>query len=92
MQHESRKPTCFLSVFKDITLEALFRRDKGVCHICGGQCDWEDMRYNADGYKIAGDMYPSIDHVMPVSKGGLHAWSNVRLAHRYCNTIKCDAV
>lgn len=28
--------------------------------------------------------------VRPLSKGGLHAWDNVRLAHRICNTKKCD--
>lgn len=25
---------------------------------------------------------------MPISKGGLHSWDNVRLAHRICNRRK----
>ena len=29
-------------VDKDITLEALYRRDSGVCYLCGGKCDWND--------------------------------------------------
>lgn len=72
---------------KDITLEALFRRDFGVCYLCGKKCDWEDRRGN-----ITGDNYPSIDHVIPISKGGLHSWDNVMLAHFKCNVKKSDSV
>lgn len=56
-------------------------------HLCGGLCDWEDYVVR-DGVVICGDWYPSIDHVIPVSKGGLHSWENVKLAHRKCNTRK----
>ena len=67
----------------DITLEKLFRKEDGICYLCGKPCDWSDM---VEG--IAGGDYPSIDHVRPISKGGTHEWSNVRLAHRKCNTAK----
>ena len=76
-------------VDKDITLEGLYRRDKGVCHICGGKCDYEDYTV-IDGTFIAGDWYPSIDHVVPLAKGGKHSWGNVKLAHRRCNSVKSD--
>jgi len=72
---------------KDITLEALFRRDSGVCYLCGKPCDWNDKQEN-----IVGPNYPSIDHVVPVSQGGLHSWSNVKLAHFACNAIKSDSM
>lgn len=75
-------------VDKDITLEKLYERDKGVCAICGGMCDWADHVVRSDGTFIARDNYPSIDHIQPISKGGVHAWNNVQLAHFYCNTIK----
>lgn len=71
----------------DITLEKLFNRDAGVCYLCGNLCDWRDM---ADGN--AGDKYPSIDHVIPLSKGGTHTWDNVKLACRRCNWEKSDTV
>ncbi len=74
---------------KDITLEALYKRDSGVCYLCGGVCDWEDRNKETG---VCGSTYPSIDHVIPVSKGGLHAWENVRLAHFACNTAKSDLV
>jgi 5-methylcytosine-specific restriction endonuclease McrA len=73
----------------DITLQALFNRDNGVCHICGGVCDWGDKR-ESNGTVICGNNYPSIDHVKPLSLGGLHEWGNVRLAHRLCNSKKSN--
>lgn len=76
-------------VDKDITLSALFKRDGGVCHICGGRCLYEDYT-TRQGQKISGDWYPSIDHVVPLAKGGEHSWQNVKLAHRRCNYIKRD--
>lgn len=78
-------------VDNDITLERLFDRDNGVCHICGMLCNYDDIE-TAGETMIAGDFYPSIDHVIPLAKGGTHAWSNVRLAHRKCNYIKRDGV
>jgi len=33
---------------------------------------------------------PTIDHVIPLSKGGTHEPANVQLAHYYCNSIKAD--
>jgi uncharacterized Zn finger protein len=72
---------------KDISLEALYKRDNGICHICGGKCDWGDHKYKGR-YFIVGKKYPSIDHVIPLSKGGTHSWNNVKLAHLSCNSAK----
>ena len=74
-------------VDKDITLEALYRRDSGVCYLCGKPCDWNDKTD-----KTVGPTYPSIDHMVPISRGGLHAWTNVKLAHFECNWKKSDAL
>lgn len=74
-------------VDKDITIDKLIKKDKGICYLCGKECDCNDYVIN-HGVFIAGNYYPSIDHVIPLSKGGEHSWSNVRLAHRICNTIK----
>lgn len=74
-------------VDKNITLERLYKESNGVCAICGGQCDWSDHVIK-DGIFVVGAMYPSIDHVKPISKGGLHEWSNVQLAHLSCNSKK----
>lgn len=73
---------------KDIEIHKLFKRDHGVCYLCGGLCNWEDKEEKPQGIIICGDTYPSIDHVIPLTKGGLHEWANVKLAHRYCNSVK----
>lgn len=79
-------------VDKGITLKKLFKREDGICHICGGKCDYEDYWYTKNDIFVAGDNYPVIDHVIPVKKGGVHSWENVRLAHKLCNTKKSDAL
>lgn len=76
-------------VDRDISLEGLYKRDHGVCYICGMQTRLDDYIVR-DGTYICGDWYPSIDHVIPLSRGGTHSWMNVRLAHRRCNYEKAD--
>lgn len=75
-----------------ISLAKLRKKEKDTCHICKEKCDISDYEISDEGYFIAGERYPSIDHVIPVSKGGTHTWDNVRLAHRRCNTIKSDKI
>lgn len=77
---------------KSISLKKLYKRDKGICWLCGGKCDYKDYSKDENGHFIVGANYPSIDHVYPLSKGGDHVWGNVRLAHHYCNTIKSNKV
>jgi 5-methylcytosine-specific restriction endonuclease McrA len=88
-EHRRRARIEAAMVDKDITVDGLFKRDGGICHLCGGRCDYEDFVV-VNGTTICGDWYPSIDHVIPLSKGGEHSWSNVKLAHRICNSIKGD--
>lgn len=66
-----------------ITLDKLISRDGNTCHLCGGECDKSDKRFGH-----VGPLYPTIDHVVPLSKGGTHTWGNVRLAHFSCNSAK----
>ena len=68
-----------------ITIQRLYERDNGVCHICNKVCDWSDYM-EKDGVFIAGNNYPSIDHIIPISRDGVHSWDNVKLAHRICNS------
>lgn len=72
-------------VDRDITLEKLFERDGGICWICGMMCDYND-KVMRNKTTIAGNLFPSIDHVKPLSEGGEHSWKNIKLAHRICNT------
>jgi len=74
---------------KDITVKVLYKRDKGICYICGGKCDFKDHT-QINGHFTAGPNYPSIDHIIPIARGGMHAWNNVKLAHHKCNSLKSD--
>ena len=67
-----------------ISLKRLYKRDRGFCQICGKHLEFiEDVQ--------SGD-YPSIDHIIPLAKGGLHSWDNVQLACRRCNWEKSDEI
>ena len=75
-------------VNNDITLEALYNRDSGVCYLCGCKCNWDDKTVTPEGFTITGPTYPTIEHVLPLAMGGLHSWKNIRLACFKCNSIK----
>lgn len=67
-----------------ITLDKIIERDNGICQICGKQID--RTLINGHIHK----MYPTIDHIIPMSKGGKHILTNVQLAHLGCNAKKYD--
>lgn len=77
-------------VDRDITLLRLYKRDKGICYICNEPCDYDDKQITGEGHFVAGEAYPSIDHIIPLARGGKHAWDNVKLAHHRCNSDKTD--
>lgn len=74
----------------DITLKKLIKRDNNICYICNSECNTKDYKKTKEGYFIVGRTYPSIDHVIPISKNGTHTWDNIMLAHHYCNTVKSN--
>lgn len=67
---------------RKITLRRLIERDGIRCGICG-------RNTNIRAHYLSDD-YPSVDHIVPVSHGGAHSWTNVRVAHRGCNSVRSD--
>lgn len=59
-------------------------RDDWVCQLCGVNC-------RRDGNYLADDA-PELDHILPLSRGGGHTWSNVMTLCRRCNNEKGDMV
>lgn len=88
-RNKIKKRCAAIEYDRDITLEALYNRDGGVCALCGKPCDYENYIFDGNIF-IAGNAYPSIDHIKPLSKGGSHTWNNVQLAHKQCNSIKSN--
>nr|WP_269149928.1 HNH endonuclease [Nesterenkonia alkaliphila] len=58
----------------------VYERDAWTCGICGGKVDPQVLHPDA--------MSASLDHVVPLSKGGDHTRSNSVLAHLICNIRK----
>ena len=75
-----------------INVPRLYERDGGRCWICGEMTNLEDRIIREDGTVICGNDYPSIDHIIPISRGGNNVWDNVRLAHRKCNSSRGAAM
>lgn len=48
----------------------IYDRDQGICHICDEFVEWDDF---------------SIDHIIPISKGGPDTPANVATSHLRCN-------
>lgn len=64
-----------------IDISVLWERDKGVCQLCMNPID--------RSLKDRDPMMMSVDHIVPLSKGGPHTIDNVQLAHFGCNARKC---
>jgi len=63
-----------------IDLDALYERDSGVCQLCYQVVD-RALRWPLP-------LSESVDHVVPLARGGGHTWANVQLAHLSCNMKK----
>ena len=58
----------------------VFERDNWTCHICGTPVD--------QGLAFPHPLSASLDHVVPLSRGGAHSRSNTACAHLGCNQHK----
>jgi len=56
-----------------VYLAVLVERDKGRCGVCSKPVPVKQR---------------SIDHILPVSKGGAHSYANTRLTHLRCNVLR----
>lgn len=78
---QSRRATKLGLGNTEVLLSYLIERDAGICGICHEPVTEE-----------RGTWGPSIDHIIPLSKGGAHELGNVQLAHRFCNYSKGNRV
>jgi 5-methylcytosine-specific restriction endonuclease McrA len=67
-----------------MSADVLIERDGNVCHICLTEIDLSLARNSRFG--------ATIDHVVPVSKGGADTLENMKLAHWICNIKKGNKV
>ena len=62
------------------TPSEIFKRDQGICHICGLPV------YDYDEAPSA--LKPQYDHVWPLDRNGADTPRNVKLSHAHCNAVK----
>lgn len=64
----------------DSVRRAIHERDHWACHLCGESTEPESGVYD--------DWYPTLDHVIPRSKGGDDSMENLKTCHRWCNLVR----
>lgn len=69
---------------EDIRPIDIYERDIWLCGLCVTPVD-PDAQY-------PDPMSPSLDHILPLSKGGTHTYENVQLAHLTCNVSKGNRI
>ena len=78
-RYRARKLAAFV---EDVGRVEVLERDGWVCHICGESIGKE--------LEFPHHLYGTLDHVVPLNKGGLHCFDNVKAAHWICNSLKRD--
>ena len=78
--HQKRRALKLALPAEPIRAVDVYERDEWTCGLCSEPvdrlCAWPDPKS------------PSLDHVLPLSKGGHHVMENVQLAHLDCNVRK----
>lgn len=71
-------------IYTSINKIAIFKRDNWICGICGVAIDktipWPDP------------LAATLDHIIPMSRGGDHVVENVQASHWVCNLTKRDSL
>lgn len=84
--HTHRKRARFYGViYTSVNKNKVFARDKWTCKICGIKTPMRNMGKQLDNS-------PELDHVIPLSKGGPHTYTNVQCSCRQCNIMKGDSL
>lgn len=68
--------------YQRFTRREIFRRDRFTCMLC--------LRPLAMNASAPHPDSPTLDHRIPLSRGGSHSRQNVQAAHFHCNSLKSD--
>lgn len=81
-----RKRARYFNVkYEKVDKTNVFERDNYKCTKCGVKCDISKVGTNHDEE-------PTLDHIIPMSKGGPHTYDNVQTLCRNCNTKKGNSL
>lgn len=82
--YRARKAGAFIETVK---FSKVFESSKGICYICKCTVSTELLPN-----RILPKNYGVLDHVIPLNKGGLHCYENIKLACHECNSRKSDHI
>ena len=77
-----------------IDLEIAWKRSGGICFLCGVPMNrhiphhWFDSK----GVQHRNPGFPSLEHIIPLSRGGTHTQENLTYTHLICNITKNNRV
>lgn len=80
-RHRARKKNAAVENVRSLVV---FERDTWVCQLCFLPVDKTLRKLDL--------MSKSLDHIVPLSKGGEHSYANTQLAHLRCNMKKSDSL
>jgi len=75
--NDSQNKKCQRIQLSKTTRKIVYEKSKGHCCLCGNFVDYEDY---------------TIDHIMPLAKGGTNDISNLQCTCKVCNNIKTDVL
>lgn len=81
-KEEYIKKYVYTDAFDCVPMYELAKKQNFLCSICSGKMS-HDWIKGGDNY-----LYHSIDHIIPVTKGGLHKIENIQIVHLLCNMVK----
>jgi len=70
--------------YKALHFRVIAERDGWLCQLCGDPVEWDAA--------VPEPLAPTMDHIIPLSRGGAHHETNVQLAHFICNCRKADGL
>lgn len=73
MKHQMRRAILAGAGAEDVDPNEIYERDGDLCGICG---------------TLVIPAERSLDHIVPIARGGAHTYANLQLAHRRCNYSK----
>jgi endogenous inhibitor of DNA gyrase (YacG/DUF329 family) len=68
----------------NVSPRRIYERDRWICQLCGDPVDCVA--------EVPSPLAPTLDHIVPLARGGTHEPANVQLAHFLCNSRKGDRV
>jgi 5-methylcytosine-specific restriction endonuclease McrA len=85
-----RRAKKFNVPYENVDRLYVFQRDEYKCWLCGKET-LKDFAIS-EGSSCPHPDSPTLDHVIPLSKGGPHSYSNTKCACFLCNCLKGDKI